>query len=84
MILYFLLIFFLLIFCNVSFQVNDKYIIKSGTDFRNLAKILLTFPETGNPEIEVQQIDIDSTFEEDQKVKDIVLQYSGTFQAYNI
>jgi len=64
--------------CVLS-QVNGKYIIKSGTDFRSFGKITLTFSECEKLSVGVEKIDIVSSIEEDSYVKDIVSKYMGNF-----
>ena len=51
--------------------MNDKYVIKSGTDFRNLSNITVTKNETGF-HIDVKQVDLDSNVPEDSDVRKAV------------
>ena len=48
--------------------MNDKYVVKSGTDFRNLSNITVTKNETGF-HIDVKQVDLDSNVPEDSDVR---------------
>jgi len=64
------------LFCVIS-QVNGKYIVKSGTDFRNFGKIVLTFDERGKISVDVEKVDVVSSIPEDAYIKDIVSQYMG-------
>jgi len=71
-------------FCRfVLSQVNGKYIVKSGTDFRSFGKIILTFDECGKLSVAVEKIDIVSTVEEDSHIKDIVSKYMGSFTIFS-
>jgi len=58
-------------------NVNGKYIVKSGTDFRNFGKIVLTFDECGKFAVDVEKVDVVSSVEEDGYIKDVVSQYMG-------
>ena len=57
--------------------MNGKYIVKSGTDFRNFGKIVLTFDECGKFAVDVEKVDVVSSVEEDGYIKDVVSQYMG-------
>ncbi|KAL3859708.1 hypothetical protein ACJMK2_009913 [Sinanodonta woodiana] len=57
--------------------VNGKYIIKSGTDFRNLSKITITLNHSGMMVVDVQRVDLDSSIEEDPDVKESVNHIRG-------
>ena len=59
-----------------SLQINGKYVIKSGTDFRELSKITLQFSED-KVDVDVQKIVIDSSIEEDPDTKVVVQKYTG-------
>jgi 2',3'-cyclic-nucleotide 2'-phosphodiesterase (5'-nucleotidase family) len=59
-------------------QVNGKYIIKSGTDFRNLSKITLTFGLNGT-KVDIQRVDLDSSIPEDPEMKKIVSHLNGRY-----
>ncbi|KAI4468300.1 nucleotidase-related [Holotrichia oblita] len=48
-------------------EINNKYIIKSGTDFRRFSKITINFDSllaNGRPEIDIQEIRVTSDYEE--------------------
>ncbi|XP_076110870.1 mannosylglucosyl-3-phosphoglycerate phosphatase-like isoform X1 [Mytilus galloprovincialis] len=51
--------------------VNGKNIVKSGTDFRNLSKITLTFTSSGL-KVDVERVDLDSNIPEDPQIQKIV------------
>ncbi|XP_033113355.1 uncharacterized protein LOC117113950 [Anneissia japonica] len=56
--------------------VNNKYIVKSGTEFRHMTKINISFYELPDVRVTTDAITIDSSVEEDPEVKSIV----GSFQ----
>lgn len=61
-------------------EVNGKYIIKSGTDFKQFSKITVNFDKisaSGTPEVSVEEISVTSTFAEDQKLKEKLEKYSS-------
>ncbi|KAK6186162.1 hypothetical protein SNE40_008256 [Patella caerulea] len=53
-------------------QINGKYVVKSGTDFRNLSHISLV-KENGNWNIDIKRVDLDSSIPEDDLIKDMVI-----------
>ncbi|XP_005099801.1 mannosylglucosyl-3-phosphoglycerate phosphatase [Aplysia californica] len=53
-------------------KVKNKYIIKSGTDFRNMSKVTLTQNNNKGWEVEVEQVDLDSSIAEDPDMRAIV------------
>jgi 5'-nucleotidase len=63
-------------------KVNDKYIIKSGTDFRTFSKIDLIFPnanDAGSSKVEVaiREVQVTSAdFDEDEELKQELEKYS--------
>lgn len=62
-------------------KVNGKFIIKSGTDFRQLSKIDLTFG-SNRVNIDIKEVDINSTdFDEDIELKQQIEKYSDVIQA---
>ena len=66
--------------CSEPLQVNGKYIVKSGTDFRQFSEILLTFSgqdNNNNVDVQVSEVSVTLDLEEDPVVKDIVKQYTG-------
>jgi len=65
-------------------QVNGKYIVKSGTDFRSFGKLTLTFAARGRFSVDVERIDIVSSLEEDSYIKDVVCKYMGNVLTFSI
>lgn len=57
--------------------VNNKYIIKSGTDFRQFSKITVNFDRLNGaaPEVTVEEINVTSAYSEDQKLKEKLEKY---------
>ena len=59
-------------------QVNGKYVLKSGTDFRNCSK--LTFLRNGvGWTVDIERVDLTSDFPEDPELKDVVGKMLGVF-----
>lgn len=50
--------------------------VKSGTDFRNMSTVTLTKTETGF-DVDVKQVDLDSTVSQDPKLKAEVDKHVG-------
>ncbi|XP_033753676.1 snake venom 5'-nucleotidase-like [Pecten maximus] len=61
-------------------MVNGKYVVKSGTDFRNLSKITIGKDESGL-NLDIKRVDLDSSWEENQEVKDIVGKLLGQVES---
>lgn len=61
---------------TLSFQVNGKLIIKSGTDFREFSKITLNF-DSKPVAINVEKIEVTSKFPEDPTLKEHLTKYNG-------
>lgn len=59
--------------------VNNKYIVKSGTDFRQFSKITINFDRLncGTPEVNIEEINVTSAFSEDQALKEKLDKYIG-------
>lgn len=61
-------------------EVNNKFIVKSGTDFRQMSKIVVNFEKTGvngKPIVTIEEINVTSAFEEDQKLKEKLDKYTS-------
>lgn len=61
-------------------QVNNKYIVKSGTDFRQFSKITIQFdplPDNGRAQINIEEIQVTSEYEEDSKLKEKLEKYTS-------
>uniref|UniRef100_A0A1B6LIG1 5'-Nucleotidase C-terminal domain-containing protein n=1 Tax=Graphocephala atropunctata TaxID=36148 RepID=A0A1B6LIG1_9HEMI len=60
-------------------KVNGKYIIKSGTDFRQLSKVTLKFPATlegeTEVEVEVEELNVTSDIAEDPALSKLLEKY---------
>ena len=63
---------------SIFLKVNNKHVIKSGTDFRYMCQLTLTFEPGKKPTVTTEQITIDKSIAEDTEVKDIVDHYEGT------
>lgn len=52
--------------------------VKSGTDFRQLSDIVMTFPaDSSRVDFTVKEITLDSRLPEDQDIKDHIKQFTG-------
>lgn len=60
-------------------KVNGKYIIKSGTDFRQLSKVTLKFTLSSEVEVEVEELNVTSDVEEDPALSKLLEKYSGMY-----
>lgn len=63
-------------------QINGKYIIKSGTDFKQFSKITINFDKPGigaTPEVNIEEINVTSSYPEDAKLKEKLEKYSSKF-----
>lgn len=57
--------------------VNGKYVIKSGTDFRQFSKVTISFVNNGTPDVSVEEINVTSAFPEDPKLKEKLEKYTS-------
>jgi 5'-nucleotidase len=60
-------------------NVNDKYIIKSGTDFRQFSKLRID-PQrdaNGNIKVDIEAIDVTTAYAEDMELKEELKHFSG-------
>lgn len=60
-------------------KVNGKHIIKSGTDFRQMSKITLTFNHT-RVDVAVEEITLDSRYGEDQDLLKKLEKYTSVME----
>ncbi|XP_041377025.1 mannosylglucosyl-3-phosphoglycerate phosphatase-like [Gigantopelta aegis] len=60
--------------------VNGKYIVKSGTDFRNLSRVMISRDVHGWC-VDVERVDIDSSVPEDPLMKEIVNEKLGQVES---
>lgn len=58
-------------------QINNKYVIKSGTDFRQFSKISITFGGEA-ARVAVAEVAVTADIAEDQALKDKTDHYSCT------
>lgn len=65
--------------CFEVSRVNNKYIVKSGSDFRQLGKISLTL-NSEKIDIDIEEITIDSRFSEDPFLKEVVDEFMKTIE----
>lgn len=60
-------------------HINGKYVIKSGTDFRQFSKITINFEKTvanGSQEVTIEEINVTSQIPEDPKLKESLEKYT--------
>lgn len=57
-------------------QINNRMVVKSGTDFRNYSLITLTFNTDSHVDVDVKESCVDSSIPEDEEVLSIVEEYS--------
>jgi 5'-nucleotidase len=62
-------------------QVNGKYVIKSGTDFRHFSKIILNF-DKASVDVSVEQIAVTSAFLEDPSLKQLLEKYGSKAETF--
>jgi len=67
----------------VFLQVNGKYIIKSGTDFRHFSKIILNF-DKASVDVSVEQIAVTSAFPEDPSLKQLLEKYGSKMETFDL
>ena len=61
-------------------QINGTKVLKSGTDFRMMSQLTLTFHEKSKKvDVDVEQIVIDSKVPEDKEVRDVVREYESEY-----
>ena len=62
---------------HVDLQINDKFIVKSGTDFRQFSKITIDFH--GSPVVNIEEVNVTKATPEDPDVKTLLEKYEGEF-----
>ncbi|XP_064466748.1 snake venom 5'-nucleotidase-like isoform X2 [Ornithodoros turicata] len=60
-------------------KINGKYIVKSGTDFRQLSHITLTF-SSGEVSVSIKEVSVTSQYEEDKELKELLSKYKDVVQ----
>lgn len=55
-------------------KVNGKYIVKSGTDFRQFSHITVSFTTSG-VSVNISEVNVTSAFEEDEELKELLSKY---------
>lgn len=61
-------------------HVNNKYIVKSGTDFRQFSKITINLSNKTDgvePEVTIEEINVTSEYSEDPKLKEKLDKFTG-------
>lgn len=65
-------------------HVNGKYILKSGTDFRQFSKVTINFDKSkngGKPEVSIEEVNVTSEFQEDSKLKEKLEKFSSVIDS---
>lgn len=57
-----------------------KYIVKSGTDFRQFSKIILTFTAEGPVDVTIEEVNITSKYDEDEDLLQELKKYDAVVQ----
>ncbi|KAK7079008.1 hypothetical protein SK128_013735 [Halocaridina rubra] len=57
-------------------KINDKYILKSGTDFREFSVLTLS-EEDMNVNVDIEKVVVDSRFEADEELKEALKEYEA-------
>ena len=66
-------------------QINGKYVIKSGTDFRQMCQVTLNFDLDGKVTVATEEVTVDTSIPPNPKVQDIVHSYiSESFVIFDI
>ncbi|XP_050442414.1 mannosylglucosyl-3-phosphoglycerate phosphatase isoform X2 [Adelges cooleyi] len=60
-------------------KINDRFIVKSGTDFREFSKITINL-EGSNDAVEIQRIEVTKDIKEDVVMKEILDSYLGVME----
>lgn len=60
-------------------EVNNKYVVKSGTDFRQFSKITVTFESDGT-HVDIDDMHVTSSYAEDQILKPKLEKYSSMIE----
>lgn len=51
-------------------KINSKYIVKSGTDFRQFSKITINFGNSESVEVAIEEVNVTASYSEDAKLKE--------------
>ncbi|KAK9503675.1 hypothetical protein O3M35_010185 [Rhynocoris fuscipes] len=61
-------------------NINNKYVVKSGTDFQKFSKIILSFDNAPQMDVKIEEIKVDSTFDEDPQLNEELEQYTALME----
>ena len=65
--------------------MNGKYILKSGTDFRQFSVITVNFASEGKPQVEIEAVEVTAEkFEPDNELATMLEKYTGTLYSSSI
>ncbi|KAL1465097.1 hypothetical protein WDU94_004691 [Cyamophila willieti] len=60
--------------------INNKYIVKSGTDFRQFSKISVDFSKPGKPDVRIEEINVTSQYEPDMSTVEALRPYDSIME----
>lgn len=72
----------LVIYEAIYLQVKDRYVIKSGTDFRNMSKLTLIQNSNHTWDVSVERVDLTSSIPEDAHMKKLVSDKLGQYSFF--
>ncbi|KAI5750625.1 hypothetical protein M8J76_017176 [Diaphorina citri] len=61
-------------------SINGKYIIKSGTDFRQFSRITVDFSNASKPDVRIEEINVTSQYARDQGMIDALRPYDSIME----
>uniref|UniRef100_A0AAR5P327 5'-Nucleotidase C-terminal domain-containing protein n=1 Tax=Dendroctonus ponderosae TaxID=77166 RepID=A0AAR5P327_DENPD len=64
--------------------INGKYVIKSGTDFRQFSKIVINFEKAKNglrPEVSIEEMNVTAQYQEDPGLSEKLEKYTNIIQS---
>lgn len=62
--------------------INGKYLIKSGTDFRQFSKIVINFEKAKNgvrPEVSIEEVNVTAQYQEDPVLSEKLEKYTSKY-----
>ena len=60
-------------------QIENRCVIKSGTDFRQFSHITMRLIDDDKPRVDVRLVDVTSDYEEDQALKLALDKFTSNF-----
>ena len=72
---------YFLVNCLLILQVNGKFILKSGTDFRDFSTLTLTH-EGDKVDVGIERVEVTSKFGPDSELKEALSEYECKYIIY--